>query len=160
PVLERYGAGFAEAAPSLAILCAALAVAFVSGHHRFALIAAGRMSDDLRANAAGAVLTIAVCIALRSELAPALAAAALFAREAPTLAVAAARLAARVEWLPLARLFPPVAAAGALALPLLLLPGLRDPAWVAPSIFVPAFALIACAVEPRIRGRLRRPGGA
>lgn len=70
------------------VLLLALLFAFLSGHQRFGLIALGRQADDLRANAAGAIVVIAGGVLLRDGLDEVRAAVLLVAGEAITWAAA------------------------------------------------------------------------
>lgn len=63
PILSFvYGARFAEAGPVLSILIFAVPLQFISGHHRWALVAAGKSKAVLRAGICGAVVSVLGCI--------------------------------------------------------------------------------------------------
>ena len=59
-----FGPGFEAAAPAFAILVWVLPVSLLSGHARFALIAAGRQERQTWAQAAGAAATLLLCALL------------------------------------------------------------------------------------------------
>jgi O-antigen/teichoic acid export membrane protein len=73
-ILLVYGETFAAGIQPFSIMVWMLAAAFLSGHHRFSLIAFGHRRGDLAANAAGAIVTIAACLWFGSDLTPLLAA--------------------------------------------------------------------------------------
>jgi O-antigen/teichoic acid export membrane protein len=83
-----YGEGFVAASGPFATMVWVLAAAFVSGHHRFSLIALSLQREEFLASAAGATVAVAGCIALGSVLTPVLAAWIFLAAETTTLVFA------------------------------------------------------------------------
>ena len=65
-----YGETLAAAGPPFAVMMGVLALAFVSGHHRFGLIALSRQDLDFAANGLGAVVSVGACLALGTALTP------------------------------------------------------------------------------------------
>ena len=83
-----YGPAFAEATTPFAVMVWVLAAAFVSGHHRFGLIALSLQREEFWASVAGALVSLGGCLALGSNLTPVSAAATFVAAETTTLVVA------------------------------------------------------------------------
>lgn len=147
-----YGDALADGTGPFAIMVWVLAAAFVSGHHRFSLIALSLQKDELWASVAGAAVSVGACLALGSRLTPVSAAWVFVAAETTTLVVA--------TWL-LRRSVPGLRVLGGLVRPLTVtLAGLvLVTAWGPPSALVAAAALAlvylaaAAALE---RGDIRR----
>lgn len=147
-----YGDALADGTGPFAIMVWVLAAAFVSGHHRFSLIALSLQKDELWASVAGAAVSVGGCLALGSRLTPISAAWVFVAAETTTLVVA--------TWL-LRRSVPGLRVLGGLVRPLAVtLAGLvLVTAWGPPSALVAAAALAlvylaaAAALE---RGDIRR----
>lgn len=120
-----YGPDFRASAAPFQVLVWMLAAAFLSGHHRYALIAWGHQRAEFGASAAGAVVSVLACCAAGPRLTPDLAAGALLAGELTTLAAARLQLARRVGKLSLAPSLarPAAVAAVAAALAFGALPG-------------------------------------
>lgn len=74
-----------------------VAVAFLSGHQRYALTACGRQTDELRASSVGAVASLLGCAALVVAPSAMLAAGVLLGAEIATLVAADRWLSRRVE---------------------------------------------------------------
>jgi O-antigen/teichoic acid export membrane protein len=87
-----YGPDFAEASRPFAVMVWVLAAAFVSGHHRFALIALSLQREEFWASVAGALVSVGGCLALGSSLTPLSAAAIFVLAETTTLVAATAFL--------------------------------------------------------------------
>jgi O-antigen/teichoic acid export membrane protein len=87
-----YGASLDAASAPFAIMVWMLAAAFVSGHHRFSLIALGRQREEFLASVAGASASVLACGVLGVRLTPALSAWVLVVGETVTLATAAVLL--------------------------------------------------------------------
>lgn len=83
-----YGQGLAAASQPFAIMVWVLTAAFVSGHHRFTLIALSFQKEEFWASVAGAVVSVGICVALGPRLTPLTAAWVFVAAEATTLVVA------------------------------------------------------------------------
>ena len=92
-----YGSLLADAAGPFRVSVWMVAVAFLSGHQRYSLIAAGRQADELRASSIGALVSILGCSLLVTSPSPMLAAGVLVAAELATLVAAEWWLARRVE---------------------------------------------------------------
>ena len=67
-VTTIFGSQYASSAPIFSVQVWMLALAFLSGHQRFGLIAAGRQDLELRANAAGTLVAVGGCLALGGSL--------------------------------------------------------------------------------------------
>ncbi|MEQ1857764.1 MAG: oligosaccharide flippase family protein [Longimicrobiales bacterium] len=87
-----YGDGLAVAADSFQVMVWVLAAAFVSGHHRFGLIALSRQNAEFSASIAGALVSVGGCLALGSRLTPVAAAWIFVAAETTTLIAASVLL--------------------------------------------------------------------
>jgi O-antigen/teichoic acid export membrane protein len=87
-----YGADLAAAAVPFSIMVWVLTAAFVSGHHRFSLIALSFQKTELWASLAGAGVSVVACLVLRARLTPVWAAWIFVLAEATTLIVAASLL--------------------------------------------------------------------
>ena len=76
PVLVTliYGDAFAHAVLPFQLQLWMLAVAFVSGHHRFSLIASGNQGSELLSSFAGALTCTVACVAFSDDLTPTIAA--------------------------------------------------------------------------------------
>jgi O-antigen/teichoic acid export membrane protein len=121
-----YGPTFGPAAPVFRILLWMVLVAFVSGHHRYTLIAFSHQRDEMRASGIGFAVSGLAAVGLwaAGALTPAGAASALVAGEAATLVAAAGYVRARVGHLPFLRplLAPAVCGVVAVALWIYLAP--------------------------------------
>jgi O-antigen/teichoic acid export membrane protein len=95
-----YGENFSVAAEPFAVMVWMLTAAFVSGHHRFSLIALSLQRDEFWASAAGAAVSVLACLWLGGALTPQSAAWVFVVAEATTLAFAAGFLARSVRGLP------------------------------------------------------------
>lgn len=84
-----YDERFVAAGPTLAVLAWWLAFAFISGHHRYALIAVRRPTLEFVAALVGATVSVVGCILLGADLAPSSAAVVLASAELSTLVAAA-----------------------------------------------------------------------
>lgn len=87
-----YGEALASAAAPFAVMVWVLVAAFVSGHHRFTLIALSCQKDELWASIAGALVAVGACVALAERLTPLSAAWVFVAAESTTLLSANALL--------------------------------------------------------------------
>lgn len=65
-----YGRNMAAASTPFAIMVWMLAAAFVSGHHRFSLIALSLQREEFLTSAVGAAVSVAACLLLGSRLSP------------------------------------------------------------------------------------------
>jgi O-antigen/teichoic acid export membrane protein len=83
-----YGEGMAAASAPFAVMVWVLAAAFVSGHHRFSLIALSLQKEEFWASVAGAAVSVGGCLVLGSRLTPASAAWVFVAAETTTLVAA------------------------------------------------------------------------
>ncbi|MBF9033161.1 oligosaccharide flippase family protein [Rhodobacterales bacterium HKCCE2091] len=117
PVLGLiYGDRFAAAGPVLSILIFVVPTQIIAGHHRWALIAAGRSGAVLRAGLAGAAFSLAGSLALSQPLGAIGGAVASLAAALAILASSARSCARHGIPLPIARAVGvPLAAAGAAA---------------------------------------------
>jgi O-antigen/teichoic acid export membrane protein len=95
-----YGDGLVGAAPAFAVMVWMVALAFVSGHHRFSLIALSMQRAEFWASAAGASVSVVGCLALGARLDPMMAAWVFVAAEATTLLASIAFLRAAVPEVP------------------------------------------------------------
>ena len=114
-----YGDGLVTASAPFAVMVWMLMLAFVSGHHRFALIALSMQRAEFWASAAGAAVSVVSCVTLGTRLDPTSAAWIFVAAEATTFLAATVLLRRAVPRVPVLKgLFPPVAltALGSLAL--------------------------------------------
>lgn len=157
-----YGAAFAPAAAPLAVLAWVLPVSLLSGHARFALIAAGHQTQELVAQLAGSGVTIAGCLLLIPTVGPVGAGVAMVTASAVVWGVAHRFATARVASLPsLGPVWRPVLAAG---LALLAELGTRRLGVIPPLLpagaALLAFALAAFVLDSRLLGDLRRLAGA
>lgn len=157
-----YGAAFAPAAAPLAVLAWVLPVSLLSGHARFALIAAGHQTQELVAQLAGSVVMVAGCLLAIPLLGPVGAGVAMVAAGAVVWGVAHRFAAARVASLPsLGPVWRPVLAAG---LALLAALGTRRLGAVPPLLpagaALLAFALAAFVLDSRLLRDLHRLAGA
>jgi O-antigen/teichoic acid export membrane protein len=87
-----YGQGLAAAAGPFAVMVWVLAAAFISGHHRFGLIALSLQKDEFWASVAGAAVSVGGCLALGARLTPMSATWIFVAAETTTLVAASALL--------------------------------------------------------------------
>jgi O-antigen/teichoic acid export membrane protein len=105
-----YGDGLAAATGPFAVMVWGLAAAFVSGHHRFSLVALSLQRDEFWASLVGSAVSVVACLAMGSRLTPVTAAWVFVAAELTTLLVATAYLRRSVPELPvLAGLLSPIA---------------------------------------------------
>jgi O-antigen/teichoic acid export membrane protein len=95
-----YGESLLIAAGPFSVMVWVLAVAFVSGHHRFSLIALSLQREEFWASASGAAVSVLACVALGAGLTPRSAAFVFVAAELTTLAFATGFLARSVPRLP------------------------------------------------------------
>jgi O-antigen/teichoic acid export membrane protein len=87
-IFRIYSPTYPQAAALFTIMVWMIAVAFLSGHHRYCLIAFRRQQDELKANFAGSLLSVAACLLAGSSLTPTVAAAIFVGAEGTTLIVA------------------------------------------------------------------------
>ncbi|MCB9882518.1 MAG: lipopolysaccharide biosynthesis protein [Planctomycetes bacterium] len=92
-----YGPDYHDAAPAFAVLSWVLAIAFLSGHHRFTLIAWKLQREECLASIAGALVSVVGCLVLAADLRPVVAASVLLVAESVTFAVAARAVSSRVS---------------------------------------------------------------
>lgn len=69
-----YGEALAESDKPFSIMVWMLAIAFISGHQRFSLIAFSEQKREFFASVAGAMVSVSVCLAFRTDLTPIVAA--------------------------------------------------------------------------------------
>ena len=91
-----YGSEFAAASTPFAVMVWVLAAAFVSGHHRFGLIALSLQREEFWASVAGAAVSVIGCLALGDRLTPLVAAVIFVSAESTTLLAATILLKRRV----------------------------------------------------------------
>lgn len=144
-----YGQGLAASSGPFSVMVWMLAASFISGHHRFSLVAWRKQGHEFWAAAIGAAISIGGSLALGKALTPASAALVFVCAEVTTLVCAHAMLARTVARLPvIARVHMPATAA---ALGLGASAALRLPPWLAAAVIVLAFALLAATRLPELR---------
>jgi len=88
PLFRIYSPKYPAAAALFAIMVWMIAFAFISGHHRYCLIAFRRQQDEMKASLAGCIVSVAGCLFAGSTLTPTIAAVIFVTAEATTLAAA------------------------------------------------------------------------
>lgn len=157
-----YGPEFRGDAGILQVMLGMPAVAFLSGHHRYALIAHGHVGPEFRASLAGGLVAVlgALALAAAGRLDASSAAALFVAAELTTLLAAQAALARRVEALSLASQLwrPALAMAAGWAAYALFFPG--SP-WLGASAIAAATLASMLLLAPDVLAELagRRPAG-
>jgi O-antigen/teichoic acid export membrane protein len=130
-----------------------LVAAFLSGHHRFSLIAFERQRRELLGSVAGACFTLGCCLVLRSALTPELAAGIFVCSETLVLLVAAGLLRAELGALGLLRplVGPLLATAAALAV----LSHSELTLWLRTAAVAGCFAVALAVLGRGLPGRMR-----
>ncbi len=154
-----YGETFGPAVGLFQVLVWMLFFAFLSGHHRYGLIAFREQRSEMKASAAGVVVSAggAVLLLAVGALTPLHAALLVVAGEATTLVFAGRMLTRRVERLPWVRDVAPVLLPAGLALALWWWIGRESP-WLAAILVVASFGIGGALLRPRFLSTLSRGG--
>ena len=145
-----YGEAFAVSGPLLAVILWSLPINLISGHARFALIAAGHQTLELAAQAAGVIVTLGLAAVLIPIAGTTGAAITIVASSFVVWVVAHVFACRAIERFPFARPLVRPLGAVSVALAMACLFGPPDP-WIRIALAAGIFIAVAFALEPRFR---------